>query len=214
MSWLGDGLDTLSHFDADLKLMLAGVFAFAESGLGVGMFIPGETAVVILSAGTDGVPALTALFVTVAVCSSAGDHVGYLLGRRFGGRLRETRLVRRMGRDNWDRANALLHKHGAAAVFFTRLIPVVRTLTPAVAGVSEVKYRRFLPASLLGAVTWSALYVCGGALAAVSVKGIETVLGGAAWALFAGLGVGLVVFLFKRRRARARVGNTGESEES
>ncbi|MEV4247717.1 VTT domain-containing protein [Streptosporangium canum] len=65
---------------------------------------------------------------------TAGDHVGYLLGRRYGGRMRELAVVRRLGVRHWDRATAAPRRHGAAAVFVTRLIPIVRTLTPAAVG--------------------------------------------------------------------------------
>lgn len=200
MAWISDGLDALSQVGLGWKLFTAGSFAFAESGLGVGMFVPGETAVLILSASIDGIYKLAVLLFVVTLCSSAGDHVGYFLGRHYGGRLRETRPIRRIGQENWDRAQALFHRHGASAVFLTRLLPIVRTLTPATAGVGDVRYRRFLPASLFGAFTWASLYVCAGALAAVSVERLESVLGSFAWALLAVAALAVLVTLRRRRR--------------
>ncbi|MFE7617851.1 DedA family protein [Streptomyces sp. NPDC057496] len=190
--------------DSTSRLALASVFALAESGLGAGMFVPGEVAVLVLSAGTEGMRSLLLLFLVVAVSSSAGDHIGYFLGIRYGERLRETRLVRRIGRRHWDRAQDLFHRHGAAAVFLTRLLPVVRTLTPATAGVSSVSYVRFLPASLAGAAMWSALYVSAGALASASVREAEATITKVLWALSGTavvLTIGIVWWRRKRRPA-------------
>ncbi|MFD1831397.1 DedA family protein [Streptomyces desertarenae] len=168
------------------------------------MFVPGEVAVLVLSAGTEGTRSLLALFLVVAVSSSAGDHIGYFLGIRYGERMRDTRLVRRIGQQHWDRAQALFHRYGATAVFLTRLLPVVRTLTPATAGVGSVRYFRFLPASLAGAAMWSALYVSAGSLVSASVREAETVVTRIVWALLAVAAVLVVgVVWWRRRRRRA-----------
>ncbi|WP_246108988.1 DedA family protein [Streptomyces sedi] len=204
MAWLSDAVDSLSALPTPVTLCGAAAFAAAESGLGIGMFIPGETAVLAFGAATRGGPVLAALFLVVAVASSAGDHVGYFLGRRYGAALRHTALVRRVGQESWDRANDALRRYGAWAVFATRLLPLVRTLTPAAAGVSGVAYLRFLPASLAGALMWSALYTFVGALAGESVGQIERRIAQGGW-LLAGLGLLLlVVLLLARRRAKAR----------
>lgn len=145
-----------------VTLGLGLALAFAESGLGLGMLLPGETAVVVLAARLDAPTDLLLLGVAVAVGASLGDHVGYVLGRRHGDALRETRAVRRLGRHHLDRAMDLLHRRGAVAVLLTRLVPVVRTLTPAAAGAAGLEYRRFVVASLAGSGLWSATYVGGG----------------------------------------------------
>lgn len=108
MSWLTDAVDTLSS----LMLSGAAAFAVAESGLGVGMFIPGETAVLVAGAALRGSSALFSLFIVVGLASSAGDHIGFFLGRHYGVRLRDTRLVRRLGHEKWDRANDALRRYG------------------------------------------------------------------------------------------------------
>ncbi|MFE9727915.1 DedA family protein [Streptomyces sp. NPDC005794] len=203
MSWIQDVLTAVSEMSPAARFALASAFAFAESGLGAGMFVPGEVAVLALSAGTEGTRPLLALFLVVAVSSSAGDHIGYFLGIRYGERMRETRLVRRIGQHHWDRAQVLCHRHGAAAVFLTRLLPVVRTLTPATAGVGSVRYLRFLPASLAGAAMWSALYVSAGSLVSASLREAETLVANILWVLLgvaAALTVGVV--WWRRRRHR------------
>src|SRR5699024_12675466 len=85
-----------------LMLLIGGVFAFAESALGVGFLFPGETAVLTLGAATSGpTEVLQAVFV-VAIGASAGDHVGYLIGRLVGPRLRHRRIIRPPGEHDPD----------------------------------------------------------------------------------------------------------------
>lgn len=159
--------------------LLAGVFALLESGLGLGFVVPGETIVLLLAATMPSPLAALGMLAAVVVGASAGDHVGYLIGRRLGPRLRETRLVRRLGQQHWDRAVDVLERRGAWAVFLTRLVPVVRTLTPAAAGTAQLAYHRFLAASLAGATTWSLLYVGVGYALRGALEVAEEVLGDA-----------------------------------
>ncbi|WP_232835268.1 DedA family protein [Actinocorallia populi] len=192
---------------------MAGALAFAESGLGVGSVIPGETGVLLLSAGATGPGRFVALLLIVAVGVTAGDHVGYLLGRRYGGRMRDLAVVRRLGVRHWDRAVAALHRYGAAAVFVTRLIPVVRTLTPAAAGAAQVRYGHFLSASLAGSLLWAAFYVSLGAFAGASATRLEQLLGRASWILLAALVVlFLVVRLIRRGRTKAATPSPQDAE--
>jgi membrane protein DedA with SNARE-associated domain len=155
--------------------------AFAESGLGLGAVVPGETFVVVLAATTDGGWAAALLGAVVAVGASLGDHVGYVLGRRHGDRLRRTTAVQRVGVHHLDRATAAMRRHGAAAVVLTRLVPVVRTLTPAAAGASGLPYPRFLAASLTGSALWAGLYVGGGSVAGAAGSAVSDAAGRAAW---------------------------------
>ncbi|MCD9196794.1 DedA family protein [Aeromicrobium wangtongii] len=172
--------------------------AFAESGLGLGMLLPGETAVVLLAATMGSAGQLFALGVVVMVGASLGDHVGYLLGRRCGDALGQTRAVRRLGRHHYERATDLLRRRGGTAVFMTRLVPVVRTLTPAAAGASGLGYRRFAIASLSGSAVWSTAYVGGGSV----VAGLATVttgtLGRASWLLLVLLALAVLPVLLVR----------------
>ncbi|MEV7396365.1 DedA family protein [Aeromicrobium sp. NPDC092404] len=148
--------------------LLGFMFAFAESGLGLGAVLPGEVAISSLAANADGTLSLLALGTAVASGASAGDHLGYAIGRSGGSRLRGSRLVARLGRDRWDRATELMQAHGFWAILVSRLLPFVRTVMPAVAGAAHLRYPRFLLASVLGAVAWSAVWVGAGAGLAAS----------------------------------------------
>lgn len=205
MEWVTEWVRGLSDLPFPLLLAVAGVLAFAESGLGVGSVVPGETAVVILGAASADPARYPAMLLVVALGVTAGDHVGYWLGRSNGERMRETRAVRRLGVRHWDRATAALRRYGAAAVFVTRLVPVVRTLTPAAAGVAGVPYRRFLLASLAGSLLWSAVFVSLGAFAGASASRLEQLLGWGAWVLFGlAAAVAAAVLLVRRRTRRTR----------
>lgn len=207
-------LETLAGLPFPLVLLVAWALAFAESGLGVGMLFPGETGVLILGTTATTLPRVVVMVAIVGVGVTAGDHVGFLLGRRYGARMRDTRVVRRLGVRHWDRAVGALRKYGAAAVFLTRLLPIVRTLTPAAAGSAGVRYARFLLASLAGGLLWGGLYVGGGALAGASVAYVEQVLGRASWGLFGALVVVVLgVVLWRRLRSR-RTDVTVDQEES
>ncbi|MGG7465170.1 CDP-alcohol phosphatidyltransferase family protein [Plantibacter sp. YIM 135347] len=206
VDWIESISETVS---APMVWLLGMCFATLESGLGLGFFIPGETVVLLLSATLTEWPLALGMAAAVTIGASAGDHVGYLIGRRFGPALRETRLIRRIGQAHWDRAVGILERRGAAAVFFTRLLPVVRTLTPAAAGVARVPYRSFLPASLAGAGLWAGVYVGVGFSVRGSIEGIQQVLGDVGLAVVLGLAGATVLIVLIRvkvtRRSRETV---------
>ena len=181
-----------------LTLALGFGLAFAESGLGLGMVLPGETAVVVLAATTRSHTQMVLLGVAVMVGASLGDHVGYLLGRRYGDSLRETKAVRRLGVRHWDRAATLLRRRGGLAVFLTRLVPIIRTLTPAAAGASGLEYRRFAPASLAGSATWATAYVGGGSIVATVSSMTTDTFGRASWLLLVLIALALIPVLIIR----------------
>ncbi|SDQ11878.1 DedA family protein [Actinopolyspora saharensis] len=215
MSLVSDTLDTLSALPAGLILLVAGAMAFAESGIGIGMVLPGETLVLVASASVDNGALLGALLLVVTLTGSAGDHVSYLLGRRYGPALRNTSVVHRMGVSRWDQAMGAIDRSGAVAIFLTRLVPVVRTFAPAAAGVSGLRYRRFLPASLTAAALWATVYVCAGALARASLERAESVLGTVGWVVLGLLvAAGMVFYAVRRSSARKHAESCARAESA
>ncbi|MQA12307.1 MAG: DedA family protein [Pseudonocardiaceae bacterium] len=169
------------------------------------MVFPGEAGVLVLGTTATSPVRFGLLFLVVGLAASIGDHVGYWLGRRYGVRLRETRLVRRLGVRHWDRAMLALHRHGAAAVLLTRMVPVVRTLSPAGAGASRLPYRRFLPASIAAGLLWSGVYVGLGAFAGASARYLERMLGTAGWIVLGVAALACALVWWSRRRRAVRV---------
>jgi len=197
IGWVNDAAAALPD---PLLWVLGLLFAFVESGLGLGLLVPGEPVVLLLSAMLDTLPAALVMLVLVAVGGCLGDHLAYLVGRRSGARLRTTRLIGGLGVDRWDRTVEALERRGAMAVFLTRLVPVIRTLTPAAAGVARVPYRSFLVASLGGALLWSAIYVGLGVLVRSSLDAMQQLVGAGGWVLL--LVVVFVVIVVAVVRAR------------
>lgn len=129
---------------AAIYLLLAGLVA-AETGLVVGLFLPGEPVLLfagfLVSVGTlDLAPTIGVLVVAALV----GDSLAFTLGRRYGPRVRAARLGRWIGEERWQRAERLLVRHGGRAVFLGRWVAFARTLLPSLAGMSGMRYRRFL----------------------------------------------------------------------
>ena len=185
---------------ADLAQPLVGaLLAFAEAMLGVGVVLPGEVMVTGIATATEG-DVRIALFLAVTLGATTGDHVNYWLGRGLGDRLRDSRLVARIGVEQWEKAVAMVRRHGAWAVLVSRLLPVVRTLMAAVAGVSHVRYRSFVAASLAGSALWAALWVGAGEVVA-SLLGRPAVLLGVTAAA-------LVVVVLRRVLRQRRVRST------
>lgn len=138
----------------------AGIFAiiFAESGLLIGFFLPGDS--LLFTAGflaslPQPVFWLPALLVGFAVAAITGDSVGYAFGRRVGRKLfqREDSLL--FHKKNLLRAEAFYEKYGGKAIVLARFMPIVRTFAPIVAGIGVMQYRRFLAFNVVGGLLWA-----------------------------------------------------------
>jgi membrane-associated protein len=159
---------TLVHLLATLgpaALALLVFVAFAETGILVGFLLPGDTlmfsAGVLLAAHSVHLPIWLAL-VAVTIAATAGDQVGYLIGRRFGPRLMNRPKSRLLSPRQLERARAFFARYGPRAVVLARFVPLVRTMTPVVAGVGQMSRRRFAVYNLAGAGAWALLTLGGG----------------------------------------------------
>jgi undecaprenyl-diphosphatase len=106
-----------------------------------------------------------------------GDSIGYQIGRLFGEPLKHSRLGRRVGEQRWAKAEAYLRERGGRAVFLGRFIGVLRALVPALAGMSRMPYRTFLPWNLAGGLVWAPGFVLAGYLAGGSYRQVEQFAG-------------------------------------
>ncbi len=197
-----DLLTALPDSFSPALLAVAGLLAFFESAFGLGLLVPGELGVLVLgAAASTPVQVLLALTV-VTLAASAADHVGYVIGRRHGRRLRESRVVGRIGTHHWDHAAHLLRRRGPAALVLSRLLPFVRTLVPAAAGAARMRYPRFLAGSALGTLLWAVMWLSAGTLAGHALPRMAESLGRLSWVLLAGvvLAAGLIVLWRRSRR--------------
>ncbi|GHH28256.1 DedA family protein [Lentzea cavernae] len=170
-------LDWLAALPPFWVVVAAGVLVFGECTLGLGFIAPGETGLFVLGTTATSPPAFVGMWLVTTVCAVGGDSVGFLLGRRYGTRLRESKIVRRHGARHWDRATDFLRRRGAVAVLVAIFLPVLRTVLPAAAGAAGLPYRTFLPAVLVGATGWCALHIGLGAAAGETARKIEKVVG-------------------------------------
>lgn len=139
-------------------VVLAGI-VFAESGLLLGFFLPGDTLLFVAgflssSAGGHHLPPLPITALVTFVAAAAGDQVGYMFGRRVGPSLFSRPRSRLFHPENLERASAFFEQRGPSALVIARFVPIVRTFVPIVAGVATMHYRKFVTYNLIGAFVW------------------------------------------------------------
>lgn len=140
-----------------VALVLAAII-FAESGLLIGFFFPGDTVLFtagfLVSAGQFNIN-IHLLVAIVFVAAVTGDGVGYLFGRRIGPRIFRRPNSRLFRQENIQKAEHFYEKHGPMTIVLARFTPVVRTFAPIVAGVGKMRYRVFLTYNVIGALIWA-----------------------------------------------------------
>ena len=142
-------------------LALLGAIVFAESGLLVGFFLPGDSLLFIAgflasSAGGNVMPPLPWVALVTVVCAIAGDQAGYWFGKRVGPALFDRPKSRVFNPANVVKAHAFLDKHGPKTIVLARFVPIVRTFAPIVAGVGNMRYRTFVAYNIIGGLVWGA----------------------------------------------------------
>jgi len=140
---------------------LLGIFlvVFAESGLLIGFFLPGDSllfTVGLLVADDRIKQPLWLVCVLVCVAAVAGNQVGYLIGRKAGPALFNRPESRLFKQEYVDKTYAFFDKHGAKAIVLARFVPIVRTFITVIAGVGKMDYRVYTIYSLVGGVLWGA----------------------------------------------------------
>lgn len=137
-------------------LGLCGI-VFAETGLLVGFFLPGDSLLfsigVASGAASLNVYLLGGLLMLAAII---GDNVGYFLGRQAGPRIFNRPKSKFFHPDHLKKTEEFYDKYGPRAIVYARFIPIIRTCTPFIAGVARMNYGRFLSYSLFGGIFWIA----------------------------------------------------------
>ncbi|MFI6468378.1 DedA family protein [Streptomyces sp. NPDC050528] len=132
---------------------------FAESGLLIGFFLPGDsllfTCGLLITAGTLDFP-LWAAVALICVAAILGDQAGYIFGKKVGPSLFSRPDSRLFKQENVVKAHEFFEKYGPKSLVLARFVPIVRTFTPIIAGVSGMKYRSFLTFNIIGGVLWGA----------------------------------------------------------
>lgn len=136
---------------------------FAETGLLVGFFLPGDS--LLVTAGlfaAKGDLNIGLLLVTVTVAAIVGDAVGYTIGRRAGAALYKREDSRLFKRKHLIKAHDFYVKYGGKTIVIARFVPIIRTFAPTVAGAAEMPYRTFAVFNIAGGVLWVFSMLLGG----------------------------------------------------
>lgn len=141
------------------------LIVFAETGLAVGFFLPGDSLLVVAGLMARTLPEkLNVIYILIAFFAGSviGDNTGYWTGRFMGKTLfkRENSWVFKPSRV--QKAHAFFEKYGVKTVVLARFVPIVRTFAPIVVGAAEMPYSKFLPFSILGGSLWITSMVLAG----------------------------------------------------
>jgi membrane-associated protein len=130
---------------------------FAESGLLIGFFLPGDsllfTAGLLSSQGH--LAPLPVILVGCFVAAVAGDQVGYAFGNRVGPALFRRPDSKIFRQEYVEKARHYFERHGSKTIVLARFVPIVRTFAPILAGVGEMQYRTFVTFNILGGLLWA-----------------------------------------------------------
>lgn len=180
-----DALVVAWHYLRDLQGLIAvvgsvGLWAiiFAETGLLVGFFLPGDS--LLLAAGLYVARApegsflgIWTLGVILSLAAILGDATGYAIGRKAGRRLFERKESFFFRRSHLAQAEAFYEQHGGKAIILARFMPIVRTFAPTLAGVANMGYLRFAVYNVCGGLAWIWSFLLAGYFLARRVPGVE-----------------------------------------
>lgn len=139
-------------------LLLVGLMIFAESGMLVGFFFPGDT--LLLSAGVfaaQGKISLAALLVIASLAAILGDNTGYQIGKTLGPRLFKKKDGLFFRQEYVHRSELFFEKYGSKSMLLAHFLPIVRTFTPIVAGVGKMDRPKFAFFDAIGDIAWAVI---------------------------------------------------------
>jgi len=199
--FVGQLVNTVLGAPPWLVYLTVALIVFAEDALFVGFVIPGETLAIIGGVTASlGHTAYTVVLLVVVVAAVVGDSVGYEVGRLLGPRVLGLKIIERRRR-RLDDAQDFLRRRGGPAIFLGRWTAFFRAVMPALAGMSGMRYRLFLPWNAIGGIAWGATAVTAGYLAGASYHRVEKWLGtGAAVVVAVVVLVVVLVWVVRRRR--------------
>jgi membrane-associated protein len=140
-------------------LVVLALVIFAETGLLVGFFLPGDsllfTAGLLVAQDRLDIP-LWWLITVLPLAAIAGDQTGYTIGRVSGPRIFNRPDSRLFQQEYVDKSYAFFERYGGRTIVLARFVPIVRTFVPVVAGVSVMSRRVFTTYNVVGAIVWAA----------------------------------------------------------
>jgi undecaprenyl-diphosphatase len=154
-------LEDISNTLGAWTYLLVGAFAFAETGAFVGLVVPGET-VMLLGGAVAGQGAIDIYLLIAIAWFSAwlGDTTSFFIGRRLGREFVITHGPKvGISHERFERVEDYFSRHGGKTIFIGRFISLVRAFAPFIAGSSGMRYRNFVPYSILGTGLWASAHI-------------------------------------------------------
>lgn len=197
LSWLrsvtdtaGDVIAVVQSVDPGLRALVAGVAALLETNIITGLFVPGDTVVLVTASAVSSPVEGIILGLCVAVGAFIGEVTGYALGYRLGSRRKAVGQRGPAAAGRLESASRVLLRYGGPAILGARFVPVLRTVMPFAVGISGYRFARFVAWSAPSCVLWSAVFVTIYALAAAPARdGTGSLLASAAL-----IGLGILLF--------------------
>lgn len=168
------GMFDVNHLIQAGGLVLIAAVIFAESGMMVGFFFPGDT--LLLSAGVlaaSGKLSVVATMVVIALAAIAGDNVGYQIGKSLGPRLFRKKDGIVFRKEHIDRAERFYEKYGSKTMLVAHFIPVVRSFAPVTAGAGKMDRKLFMLFDAIGDIAWTVLITLFGYFVGSKIPGID-----------------------------------------
>lgn len=173
MEFFNNILDLFLHLDRHLDLLIADFGAsaylilfliiFCETGLVVMPFLPGDSLLFAVGAfAARGSFQVDLVFFLLWIAAFCGDSTNYWIGYFTGNRILRQDKVRFIKQEYLDRTQRFYTKHGGKTITLARFIPIIRTFAPFVAGIGHMKYGYFLLYSIMGSLSWVAIFIWGG----------------------------------------------------
>jgi membrane-associated protein len=206
--------DLVQGLPAPLVYGAVAALVFAEAALFFGFVFPGETAIIVGGLlASQGRLSLSLLLVIVVLAAIGGDSVGYEIGRRYGPRLLSTRAVRKH-RTKVAKAQDLIRRRGAVAVFIGRFTALLRALMPALAGSSRLPYPKFLVFNAIGGLVWGVGFTLGGFFVGEAFERFAHLIGEGLAIVVAVLAVIAIAVWSVRKHRREAAADRKASEEA
>lgn len=173
MNFITNGIDILLHLDEYLSLIIQNygmgtyfillLIIFAETGLVVTPFLPGDSLVFAAGAfAALGSFDVRLLLLTLGAAAVLGDTVNYTIGKSIGQKIYVKENMRFIKKKHLLKTRDFYTKYGAATIILARFIPIIRTFAPFVAGIGEMKYGKFISYNIIGGLSWITLFTLGG----------------------------------------------------
>ncbi|ALB46549.1 MULTISPECIES: VTT domain-containing protein [Clostridium] len=139
------------------------IVIFLETGLFMALILPEESLLFVLgSLASAGMTNIFIVTFAIIFASIIGDTVSYLIGLKVGNRILNCEKDYILSKKYIIKSQEFYNKNGNKAVILSRLIPLVRTFVPLVAGMAKMAYPKFILLDIIGSVPWILVYVCGG----------------------------------------------------